>query len=135
MPNSLPTRKRRVLVIDDDRVIRMVVSDTLTAAGFEVLEAEDAESGLSTAIAERPDVLLLDVMLPRTDGLTLLGQLRKLGVTANVIVFSATGSRNADRARELGAVDYISKPFELDELVRVVQAALGEGDSSAFSAA
>jgi DNA-binding response OmpR family regulator len=125
------THRPKVLVIDDDRVIRMVVRDALEAHGFDVHEAQDAEEGLSAALAQRPDVLLLDIMLPRTDGLTLLGQLRRVGVTANVIVFSATGARNSDRAKDLGAVAYIAKPFEIAELVETVRNAAGLDEASA----
>jgi DNA-binding response OmpR family regulator len=114
-----------VLIVDDDRVIRMVVRDALLSAGYEVVEAADAPTGIDQALELRPDLIILDVMLPRVDGLAMLADLRERKVESNVLVFSATGSRNAERAHELGASGYLSKPFDLEELldrVRVLTA-------------
>lgn len=113
-----------VLVIDDDAVIRMIVRDTLESVGITVHEAADADQGLAQASALRPQVIILDVMLPRVDGLSLLGVLRELDPGVQVLVFSATGSRNAERAAELGAASYMAKPFELRDLVARVQSLL-----------
>lgn len=110
-----------VLVIDDDRVIRMVVREALSGVGFNVEEAGDAADGLEAAVRLKPTLIVLDVMLPRVDGLELLGTFRANGVFCPVLVFSATGSKNADRAMQLGAADYLSKPFELHELIGRVQ--------------
>lgn len=113
-----PTRRGTVLVIDDDRVIRMVVREALENAGHRVIEAADGIAGIGLAAAELPDVVILDIMLPRVDGLSLLAELRAAaGPAARILVFSATGSRNAGRAAALGAHDYLSKPFELRDLV------------------
>ena len=111
-----------VLVIDDDPVIRMVVRDSLGAVGILVVEAGDAEEGVVLASSKHPQLVLLDIMLPRTDGLTALGAIqRAAGVQVPIIVFSATGSRNAARALELGARAYMDKPFDIGQLVMRVQ--------------
>jgi two-component system, OmpR family, response regulator MprA len=120
-----------VLVIDDDRVIRMVVREALEGAGLRVIEAEDGESGIAQAREHAPDVMILDIMLPRVDGLTMLSSLVEAGRGSRVLVFSATGSRSAERAMELGAADYMSKPFELHDLVHRVTSLLARGRSAA----
>lgn len=119
---SAPTNDTAtVLVIDDDRVIRMVVREALSGVGFHVEEADDAASGIRRAVELKPTLIILDVMLPRVDGLELLSEFRAQGVMSPVLVFSATGSKNKDRAFQLGAADYMSKPFELHELITRVQ--------------
>lgn len=110
-----------VLIVDDDRVIRMVVREALESAGYAVIEAPDAPTGIEQAMGARPDLIILDVMLPRIDGLAMLADLRERECASNVLVFSATGSRNAERARSLGAAGYLSKPFDLEELLEQVQ--------------
>lgn len=120
-----------VLVIDDDRVIRMVVRDALESAGYAVLEAEDAESGIALAVDRSPDVVILDVMLPRVDGLAVLSDLVARGVRARVLVFSASGARNAERAMSLGAAGYLQKPFEIAELLRRVAELVERGSAAA----
>ncbi len=109
-----------VLVIDDDEIIRMVVREGLRAFGCTVVEAGDPEVGIGMAHQTHPDVIILDIMLPRIDGLSLLERMRAEEIASSVIVFSATGTRHAERAMELGAFAYLPKPFELTELVEQV---------------
>jgi len=116
----------RVLVVDDDAVIRMVVRDALETVGLEVIEAAGPEDALECVRNAEPDLLILDIMLPRMDGLALLSQIRDAGNDMTVLVFSATGARNEDRARELGAAAYLAKPFEIDLFVETVLQLLGE---------
>jgi two-component system response regulator MprA len=111
-----------VLVIDDDRVICMVLREALESAGIRVEACSDPEEGLAAAVANAPDVVVLDVMLPRVDGLAVLQRLRIAGVRSRVLVFSATGSRHAEYARDLGADGYIAKPFDVAEMIATVQA-------------
>ncbi|MBC7645472.1 MAG: response regulator [Thermoleophilia bacterium] len=111
----------RVLVVDDDAVIRMVVRDALEAVGLHVIEAAGPEVALERVRCDAPDLLILDIMLPRMDGLALLSQIRDSGNDITVLVFSATGARNEDRARELGAAAYLAKPFQIDLFVDTVQ--------------
>ncbi len=115
----------RVLVVEDEAPLRMALRDALGAEGFEVLEASDGESGLSLALREDPDLVLLDVMLPRRDGFAVLRALREDRLAAPVIVISARGEE-WDRVQgfEYGADDYLVKPFSVRELLARARAVL-----------
>ena len=104
----------RVLVIDDEAPIRLLCRVNLEAAKIEVSEAEDGKSGLEAARAERPDLILLDVMMPGMDGWQVFEQLLQDEMTAKIpIVFLTARAELRDQARglELGGVDYVTKPF------------------------
>lgn len=109
-----------VLVIDDDDVIRMVVRDALESVGYTVHEADAPEVGLSLAEQLHPDIVMVDIMLPRIDGLQVVHQMRTGGLPCKVVVFSATGTRHAHEAFELGADEFLTKPFELDEMIGMI---------------
>lgn len=98
----------------------MVVTDALEAAGIDVLQAAGPEDAFAAVRGERPDLMILDIMLPRMDGLSVLAELRAEGNDVTVLVFSATGARNEARARELGAAAYIAKPFQIEQFVATV---------------
>jgi DNA-binding response OmpR family regulator len=114
----------RVLVIDDEAPIRLLCRVNLEAEGMQVLEASDGETGLTTALEERPDVILLDVMMPGRNGWEvaeqLLGDDRTNGIP---IVFLTARAEVKDRARgiDLGGVDYVTKPFNPVELAPLVR--------------
>jgi len=113
----------RVLVIDDEGPIRLLCRVNLEAAGMEVSEAQDGPSGVEAARAERPDVILLDVMMPGMDGWEVFGELLKDERTAQIpIVFLTARAELRDQARglELGGVDYVTKPFNPLELAPLV---------------
>ena len=119
--------KTRVLVVDDEAPIRLLCRVNLEAEGMEVLEAADGVSGVSTARSERPDVILLDVMMPGMDGWQVAEQLVEDDKTNQIpLVFLTARAELRDRARglELGGVDYITKPFNPVELASVVDALL-----------
>ena len=114
----------RVLVIDDEGPIRLLCRVNLEAAGMEVSEAQDGPSGVEAARAERPDVILLDVMMPGMDGWEVFGELLKDDQTAKIpIVFLTARAELRDQARglELGGVDYVTKPFNTLELAPLVE--------------
>jgi DNA-binding response OmpR family regulator len=127
----------RVLVVDDDAPIRLLCRVNLEAEGMEVVEAEDGAQGLEKARSSRPDVVLLDVMLPRLDGWRVAEALLEDPETGTIpIVFLTARAELRDQARglEIGGVDYITKPFnpvELAELIRrlLERVALGEHDT------
>ena len=119
----------RILVVEDEEPLRMALVDALRAEGFDVLEAADGDAGLALALAEGPDVVLLDLMLPKRDGFSVLRALRKDRVDALVLILSARGEE-WDRVQgfEYGADDYVVKPFSIRELLLRVRAALRRGD-------
>jgi DNA-binding response OmpR family regulator len=114
----------KVLVIDDEAPIRLLCRVNLEAEGMEVVEAEDGTKGLELARSERPDVILLDVMMPGLDGWEVLHRLLDDDRTKEIpIVFLTARAELRDRARglELGGVDYVTKPFNPVELAPLVQ--------------
>lgn len=117
----------RVLVADDDPDILSVVKVNFELDGFQVDTAVDGEDALMKSTANPPDVIVLDIMMPRMDGLTALHRLRGQASTANIpiILLTARGLPE-DRVRglELGADDYITKPFDINELVARVGAVI-----------
>ena len=108
----------RLLLIEDEDAIREPLVDALTDEGYAVLEAADGEQGLALALREDPDLILLDLMLPKRDGFSVLRAIRADRLTAPVIVLSARGEE-WDRVQgfEVGADDYVVKPFSLPELL------------------
>lgn len=113
----------RVLVVEDDRKIGSFVSKALQQAGFTVDFAEDGASGLNLALTAPYDAAIIDIMLPRLDGLSLIETLRRQKVPTPVIILSAKRSVD-DRVKGLqtGGDDYLTKPFALAELLARVQA-------------
>ena len=124
----------RVLVIDDEAPIRLLCRVNLEAEHMEVLEAADGPSGLEAARAEKPDVILLDVMMPGLDGWRVAEELLDDARTSSIpIVFLTARAELRDRARgiDLGGVDYVTKPFnpvELAPLVRELLARVNRGE-------
>jgi two-component system alkaline phosphatase synthesis response regulator PhoP len=119
----------RILLIEDDPSLSMALGDALRAAGFELLEASDGERGLQLALSADPALILLDLMLPKRDGLSVLKALREDRVSAPVLILSARGEE-WDRVMgfEYGADDYLSKPFSMRELLLRIQAALARAE-------
>ena len=112
---------RRVLVIDDEADVRLLYRVNLRHAGFEVLEAADGDVGIEAAIEHRPDAVVLDLMMPRTDGFEVLRTLRAHPDASEVPVLVLTADvRAADHRRcyELGADDVITKPFVPEALTQ-----------------
>jgi DNA-binding response OmpR family regulator len=117
----------RVLVVDDDAPIRLLCRVNLEAEGMEVLEAADGADGLEQARSAQPDVVLLDVMLPKLDGWRVAEALLEDPATGEIpIVFLTARAELRDQARglEIGGIDYITKPFNPVELASVVRALL-----------
>jgi len=114
----------RILVIDDEAPIRLLCRVNLEAAGMEVREAEDGIVGLAAARDDRPDAILLDVMMPGMDGWQVLEELLGDAQTQDIpIVFLTARAEIRDQARglELGGVDYVTKPFNPLELAPLVE--------------
>jgi two-component system response regulator MtrA len=122
----------RILLVEDDPSIREVTALGLRAAGFTVDTAADGVDGLERWRADRPDLVLLDVMLPRMDGLEVCRAIRREATTPIVMLTARADTIDVVVGLESGADDYVRKPFELPELVARVRAALrrraGAGD-------
>ncbi|MCH7532681.1 MAG: sigma-54-dependent Fis family transcriptional regulator [Gemmatimonadetes bacterium] len=114
----------KILIIDDDAGLRESVSLILGDADYEVVLAEDGESGLRTAHAQKPDLILCDVRMPRVDGLAFLESYREAGGEALVLMMTAYGSMElAVEAMKRGAYDYLAKPFGADEVLLTIRKA------------
>lgn len=109
----------RVLVIDDDDDIRDIIVLNLEVAGYEISQASDGRQGLEAAIAEPPDLILLDVLMPRMNGIEVCKEIRQqpaLAKTPVILLTSKDQENDIDRGFAAGADDYIVKPFSLREL-------------------
>jgi DNA-binding response OmpR family regulator len=118
-------KTRRILVIEDDAAIRRGVVDALRFARYETLEADTGKKGLEMGLRVDCDLVLLDLVLPGVDGLSILESVRAARPTLPVIVLTARGEE-ADRVKGLGlgADDYVVKPFSVKELLARVEAVL-----------
>lgn len=114
----------RVLVIDDEANIRELVTLYFTAAGFEVTSASDGPSGLVAALAEPPDLVVLDIMLPGLDGRALCRRLRESSQVPVIMLTARGDDLDKVAALESGADDYVTKPFSPPELVARARAVL-----------
>jgi DNA-binding response OmpR family regulator len=126
-PASRSTGEPRILIVDDESAIRLVCRVNLDSAGFETIEAEDGETALALARSERPDLILLDVMLPGLDGWEVAAKLREMPETRDIpIVFLTARSAAPDEVRghEVGGLGFIAKPFDPAELSQTVTATL-----------
>lgn len=119
------TDKTRILVVEDDLSILTGLSMNLRFEGYDVLQAQDGRDGLKKAIDERPDLVVLDVMLPELNGYELLKELRRRGHHTPVVMLSAKGmEQDKIVGLDLGADDYVAKPFGLQELLSRIKAVL-----------
>ncbi len=123
---------RRALVVEDERALALGLRLNLEAEGFEVTWAQDGDEGLRVAREGRFDVMLLDLRLPKRDGLDVLRELRAGGDRTPVLCVTAR-AEEGDRVLglDLGADDYVTKPFSIAELMARVRAVLRRGDGSA----
>jgi DNA-binding response OmpR family regulator len=133
--NSSESSGRQVLVVDDEPMLRNLLSRLLRMEGYEVLEAEDGQKAIEIVRANEPDLVLLDVMLPARDGLDVLGDLRRT-TNVPVILVSALGEE-ADRVLglKMGADDYVVKPFSAAELSARIESVLRRAKLRATGAA
>jgi DNA-binding response OmpR family regulator len=116
---------QRILIIEDEAPMRTALADLLAGEGYRALTAADGESGLERALAEKPDLILLDVMMPKLDGFAVCAELRRVSNSVPVLLLTAKGQIE-DRVNGLdaGADDYLVKPFSTDELLARVRALL-----------
>ena len=124
----------RVLIVDDEIAIRRLLRNTLERAGYEVFEAINGREALAVAGAQQPGAVLLDLGLPDRDGLELIPMLRKGGDLAILVVSAREATDEKIAALDLGADDYVTKPFDTEELLARLRVALrhrGSGEAAA----
>ena len=118
----------RVLVVDDDEVIRQLIAVNLTLEGFEVETAVDGQDCLDKVVDIHPDVITLDIMMPRLDGWVTAMELRKNPATSDVkVVLITARAQDDDRSRghQIGVDAYLTKPFDPAEMIRIVRELAG----------
>ncbi len=129
------SERQRILIADDDPLIQRLVRTHLDRAGYRVLTAGDGEAALDLAAAEQPDLIVLDLMLPKLDGFEVCKRVREFSLVP-VVMLTARGEQ-VDKLRgfEAGADDYLTKPFSPPELLARIQAVLRRVQQGAGSAA
>jgi two-component system KDP operon response regulator KdpE len=119
------TRRLRILVVDDEPPIRRFLRTSFTAQGYETVEAEDVSSAMRMLRAEEPDVVVLDLGLPKQDGFDFIRMIRETALTVPIVVLSSrTDEAGKVRALDMGADDYLTKPFGTDELLARIRVAV-----------
>jgi DNA-binding response OmpR family regulator len=123
----------RILIVDDDECFRTVLRETLERAGYEVLEAEDGETGLKLHHRERPDLVITDIVMPGKAGLELIAEIRRDFPGTRIIAMSGGGQANPysylNMARENGAESIFLKPIDREAFLAKVRDMVGEPDS------
>ncbi|OIP75876.1 MAG: hypothetical protein AUK07_00775 [Parcubacteria group bacterium CG2_30_36_21] len=121
---------KKILFIEDESALQKTFGDILKNKGYGVLKALDGESGLRSAQGERPDLILLDLILPKMDGFEVLKELKENEETKNIPVIILTNleeTEDIQKALELGATTYLVKSsYTLEEVVNKIEKALGE---------
>lgn len=116
--------EKRILVIEDEKPILNIIKFNLKKEGFEVYEAQDGQEGIEKALKLNPDLILLDIMLPKKDGFTVCKELRQQITTPIIILTAREEEVDKVLGLELGADDYITKPFSTRELIARIKAHL-----------
>jgi DNA-binding response OmpR family regulator len=117
---------RKILVVDDDSTLVKLIAMALEVNGYASATAGDGEKGLKLARDESPDLILLDIMMPVMDGLTMLEELRKTSDVPVIIISAYGNSERVDKARELGVECFVNKPFGFEALIDMVELVLKE---------
>jgi two-component system KDP operon response regulator KdpE len=120
----MPAKPPKVLVVDDEPQIRILLKATLGRAGYAVAEAANAREALNSKSIDKPDLILLDLGLPDRDGLELVSALRAEPRSAIIVVSARDQTEQKVAALDLGADDYVTKPFDTEELLARVRASL-----------
>lgn len=122
-------KKVKILQVDDESDVLDILSIFLGRAGYETCEALGGEEAIAKAKAERPDMIILDILMPEMDGFEVMRELKKDEATARIpimVLTAKTGEEDRRKGRELGATRYVSKPFTEESLLSEVKRTLGE---------
>ena len=129
--NTYDDSKKKILIVDDEPSIQDLLVFNLEKEGYKPITASDGEEGVSLALSQNPDLILLDVMLPKADGLTVCKRIRQTLSKTPIIMLSAKGEEiDKILGLEIGADDYMTKPFSIRELIARVKANLRKMDQS-----
>ena len=120
----MPTKKTTILTADDDPQLLRLVARNLQLEGYEVLTASDGKQALEQIEATLPDLVLLDVMMPKMDGFTVCQRVREFSTVPVIMVTARGQDQDKVRGLDMGADDYLTKPFSVDELLARVRAVL-----------
>lgn len=123
----MPPHQRTILIVDDDHEILESMRTILENKGFRILAARDGNAGLMIAERENPDLIVLDMMMPKKSGFLVLEKLKSRpgGLIPTIMITGNEGSRHRAYAEMLGVRDYIRKPFAMEKLVRSIERVLG----------
>jgi two-component system response regulator VicR len=122
--------KKTILVVDDEKMIRNLLNVNLTKEGYNVIEATDGVEAVEIALEKRPDLILLDVMLPKMDGLAVCKRIKSTMNVPILMVTAKDGELDKIVGLELGADDYVTKPFSIRELIARIKANLRKAEIS-----
>ena len=124
---KMPPQQRTILLVDDDHEIVESMRTVLENKGYRILVARDGNSGLMVAERENPDLLILDMMMPKKSGFLVLEKLKSRpgGLIPTIMITGNEGSRHRAYAEMLGVRDYIRKPFAMEKLVRAIERVMG----------
>ena len=125
--------KKTILVVDDEKMIRNLLNINLTKEGYNVIEAEDGVKAVEIALENKPDLILLDVMLPKIDGLSVCKKIKNAMNVPILMVTAKDSELDKILGLELGADDYVTKPFSVRELIARIKANLRKAEANILS--
>src|SRR5271157_3847423 len=125
--HKMPPQQRTILLVDDDHEIVESMRTVLENKGYRILVARDGNSGLMVAERENPDLIILDMMMPKKSGFLVLEKLKSRpgGLIPTIMITGNEGSRHRAYAEMLGVREYIRKPFAMEKLVRAIERVMG----------
>ena len=125
----MPAKKTTILVADDDPQLLRLVTRNLQMEGYDILSAGDGEQALELIESRTPDLVLLDIMMPKFDGFSVCARVREFSAVPIILLTARGQDQDKVRGLDLGADGYLTKPFNVDELLARVRAVLRRGNT------